>query len=195
MASCVTAGLVWLVTTIYCLLLALLVDHGELFACCGRGPPYFAYAQDGRGSGSEDSDEDFNEEIAEIIHSGIIFPGKFDFDAAYEEAKKESETHLIWDIHHVDEKLLVRRLHEKMEKYLFKAYLDLRRTAAKLQGVPIVGNARLVHFLRGLLTRDRISTRKSDRELSGIFKERPRLFQWVPDDHTLSDDVMSHDEL
>ncbi|PHJ24247.1 hypothetical protein CSUI_001895 [Cystoisospora suis] len=186
----------FLISLCCCVLLTPFPDPSVLSFLCSRTAPSIVFAQESvKTVGGGEDDSDFNKEIAEIIQQGIVFPGKFDFDEAYDEAKKESETHLIWDIHHVDEKLLVTKLHERMERYLFKAYLDVRRASVKLQRVPIVGNARLVHFLRSLLTRDRILTRKSDSELSAIFKERPRLFQWIPDLQTGDHEATDHDEL
>nr|CEL78867.1 TPA: hypothetical protein BN1205_027613 [Toxoplasma gondii VEG] len=126
--------------------------------------------------------DDFNAAIAEIINNGIVFtPAKFDFDEAYEAAKTVSQTPVIWDVYHVDEKLLVQKLEESMERFILNAYLALRRKEPDLRAVPIVGNARLMHFLRSLLTRNRVKTTKSDSELSNIFRERPRLFEWIPD--------------
>ncbi|PFH31286.1 hypothetical protein BESB_027210 [Besnoitia besnoiti] len=155
----------------------------------GQGDPNISHA--------ESIDEsDFSEETAQLIQDGIVFsPSQFDFDAAYDKAKKASEKHVIWDIYHVDQKMLGQKLRESMEKYIFDAYLALRRSEPELRQIPIIGNARLIHFLRSLLTRRRIKTTKTDEELSRIFPERPRLFPWIPDIPVRDSQAENHDEL
>lgn len=152
-------------------------------------------------------DEALGSEMRGVVGEGVVFVGEsvgshyslseirdaletwwpssslFDFDAALQQAKKQAKRKLgIWGIETIDRKELVRLLNLSMERFVANQYNKLRASDPLLAQVSLLSDWNVLLLVRQQLTRDRVKTKLTDREIDNIFYGAPRLYPWLPRD-------------
>lgn len=122
-------------------------------------------------------------EIQEVLETWWPSSAVFDFDAALHAARRKAKKPLgLWGIETIDRKELVRLLNLEMERFVAKQYALIRQSDSLLKNVPLLGDWDVLLLVRQQLTRDRVKTKLTDKEINDIFMETPRLYPWLPKD-------------
>ncbi|KAL8426997.1 hypothetical protein ACSSS7_007934 [Eimeria intestinalis] len=124
-------------------------------------------------------------EVQEALETWWPSSSVFDFDAAYEAAKKKAKRPLgLWGVEVEDRKEVLRLLNLEMERFVAKVYAKLRASDPILSRVSLLSDWNVLLLVRQQLTRDRVKTRLTDQEIDEIFEGAPRLYPWLPRDVT-----------
>ncbi|KAL8269255.1 hypothetical protein Esti_006811 [Eimeria stiedai] len=122
-------------------------------------------------------------EVQEALETWWPSSSVFDFDAAYEAAKKKARRQVgVWGVEVEDRRQLLRLLNLEMERFVANEYAKLRASDPLLAQVSLLSDWNVLLLVRQQLTRQRVKTKLTDLELDQLFEGAPRLYPWLPRD-------------
>ncbi|KAL8451582.1 hypothetical protein Emed_001931 [Eimeria media] len=122
-------------------------------------------------------------EVQEALETWWPSSSVFDFDAAYEAARKKAKRPLgVWGVEVEDRRELLRLLNLEMERFVAKEYSKLRASDPVLAQVSLLSDWNVLLLVRQQLTRQRVKTKLTDQQLDQLFEGAPRLYPWLPRD-------------
>ncbi|KAL8428778.1 hypothetical protein Efla_004167 [Eimeria flavescens] len=122
-------------------------------------------------------------EIREALETWWPSSSSFDFDSALKTAQQKAKRPLgVWGIETIDRKELLRQLNLQMERFVATEYAKLRAQDPLLSQVSLLSDWNVLLLVRQQLTRERVKTRLTDKQLDELFEGAPRLYPWLPRD-------------